>query len=73
MKTFKKGDIPDTAGLGLYQKKVKTQAIKIDGPFIVETSEGPLACKDGYLCLDARGYPYPVASDEFALIYRASP
>lgn len=24
---------------------------------------------DGYLCFDARGYPYPVAADEFALIY----
>jgi len=32
--------------------------------------EGPLRCADGYLCTDARGYPYPVAADEFALIYK---
>ena len=69
MTTFRKGDIPDTLDFALYQKKVKTQAAKIDGPFTVETSEGPLTCKDGYLCLDARGYPYPVATDEFTLIY----
>lgn len=69
MTTFRKDEIPDTLSFGLYQKKVKTQAVKIDGPFKVETSEGPLTCKDGYLCIDARGYPYPVATDEFKLIY----
>ncbi len=73
MTTFRKGELPDTLDFGLYQKKVKTQAAKIDGPFTVETSEGPLTCKDGYLCLDARGYPYPVATDEFALIYAEAP
>lgn len=46
-----------------YRKKVLTQAIKIDGPFRVETSEGPLNCADGYLARDARGYPYPIATD----------
>jgi hypothetical protein len=54
----------------LYRKKVATQAVRIDGPFIVATSEGELSCKDGYLCKDARGYPYPVAKEEFELIYR---
>jgi hypothetical protein len=54
-----------------YRKKVLTSAIKIDGPFTVETSEGPLSCADGYLAVDARGYPYPIAADEFALIYEA--
>ena len=52
-----------------YQKKVKTPVIKIDGPFEVETSEGKLLCQDGYLYLDTRGYPYPVATDEFPLIF----
>ncbi len=79
MNVFKKGEIPDAgwaqsssgrdAGWASYQKKVHTQAIKIDGAFEVETSEGNLTCKDGYLCIDARGYPYPVATDEFKLIY----
>lgn len=72
MTTFRKGELPDTLEFHLYQKKVKTQAAKIDGPFTVETSEGTLTCKDGYLCLDARGYPYPVATDEFNLIYEES-
>lgn len=53
----------------LYQKKVPTRALRMDGPFTVETSEGPLTCKDGYVAIDARGYPYPIAVDEFALIY----
>lgn len=52
-----------------YQKVKLTRAIRIDGPFTVETSEGPLSCADGYLAVDARGYPYPIAADEFELIY----
>lgn len=52
-----------------YRKKVTTVMVRIDGPFTVETSEGPLRCEDGYLALDARGYPYPIAADEQALIY----
>ena len=52
-----------------FRKKVLTKAKRMHGPFIVETSEGDLRCEDGWLCVDARGYPYPVAADEFALIY----
>jgi len=52
-----------------YRKKVPIQAVRMDGPFQVETSEGPLMCHDGWLCWDARGYPYPVSADEFELIY----
>jgi hypothetical protein len=55
-----------------YQKKVPTCAHRVEGPFVVATSEGPLSCADGYLCIDARGYPYPVAADEFDLIYAGS-
>jgi len=70
---FSKSNIPDAnIGWGLYQKKVKTKALRILGPFTVETSEGQLNCKDGFLCIDARGYPYPVAKDEFELIYKES-
>lgn len=70
MKTFKNGDIPSSGEWKRHQKKVKTLALKIDGPFEVQTSEGTLTCQDGYLCIDARGYPYPVATDEFNLIYK---
>jgi len=52
-----------------FRKKVLTKALRMPGPFSVETSEGTLDCEDGWLCIDARGYPYPVAADEFALIY----
>lgn len=69
MKTFSKANIPADAQFSSFRKKVDTQATRIDGPFAVETSEGLLGCRDGWLCIDARGYPYPVANDEFELIY----
>lgn len=66
---------PDTdERWGAFQKKVATRAIKIDGPFRVETSESenePFFCEDGYLAIDARGYPYAIATEEFELIYEA--
>jgi hypothetical protein len=52
-----------------YRKTALTRAARVAGPFTVETSEGPLRCADGYLAVDARGYPYPIAADEFELIY----
>jgi hypothetical protein len=61
-------DLPEE-GWNDYRKMTLTRAIRIDGPFQVNTPEGPLVCSDGWLCLDARGYPYPVADDEFKLIY----
>jgi hypothetical protein len=39
-----------------YQKIVPTTMARVDGPFVVETSEGPLSCDDGYIAFDARGY-----------------
>lgn len=52
-----------------YRKRVLTHATRISGPFCVNTSEGLMTCDDGYLAVDARGYPYPIATDEFELIY----
>lgn len=52
-----------------YRKTAITQMARIDGPFIVLTSEGPLRCQDGFVAMDARGYPYPLSADEQALIY----
>lgn len=46
-----------------------TWAMRITGAFEVETSEGTLTCQDGWLAIDARGYPYPIAADEFERIY----
>ena len=53
----------------LYRKVALTRMLRIDGPFTVLTFEGPLTCDDGYLAMDARGYPYPIAADEHAKIY----
>ncbi len=66
--TFDAGNLP-AGGWGEYRKKVTTRAVRIPGPFTVATSEGLVRCADGYLAVDARGYPYPIAADEFALIY----
>lgn len=57
-------------GWANYLKTVPTAMRRMAGPFTVQTSEGPLHCQDGYLAVDARGYPYPIAADEQALIYR---
>ena len=66
---FTKDDVADYEACPKYRKRVLTHAVKVDGPFEVQTSEGALRCDDGYLAVDARGYPYPIATDEFALIY----
>lgn len=64
------GEAPlDEQALRQYRKKVLTSAVRMPADFTVRTSEGWLHCEDGWLCLDARGYPYPVAADEFSLIY----
>ena len=52
-----------------YRKTALTKMVRIDGPFQVMTDEGPLTCRDGFLAMDQRGYPYPLAADEQALIY----
>jgi hypothetical protein len=70
MQTFSKTNLPsDPQGWPKYRKHALASAVKIDGEFTVETSEGPLRCQDGYLAMDARGYPYPIATDEFEKIY----
>lgn len=70
--TFSVSNLPSSpADWPKWRKTAVTSAIRIDGPFIVDTSEGPLRCEDGWLAVDARGYPYPIAADEFPLIYEA--
>lgn len=53
----------------LFKKTALTKALRMHGPFRVETSEGPLFCEDGWVAQDARGYFYPIAADEFEKIY----
>lgn len=71
MQTFSTENLPSKPiGWPLYRKTALTRALRIEGPFTVQTSEGPLHCKNGYLAVDARGYPYPIAKDEFVKIYQ---
>lgn len=74
MLTFTKAavELDDIDAWPVYRKIALTRAIRIYAPFEVETSEGTLTCQDGYLAIDARGYPYPLATDEFELIYEAA-
>lgn len=72
MNTFSKYQLPgNPEEWPKYAKKAITSAIRINGEFLVETSEGTLRCADGYLAMDARGYPYPIATEEFELIYES--
>lgn len=57
------------AGAKLYRKKKLTRAVRMHGPFTVETREGSLTCQDGYLAVDNAGYPYPIDHEEFVNIY----
>jgi hypothetical protein len=52
-----------------WRKTATTRAMRIEGPFKVLTREGPLECPDGYLAVDAHGYPYPINKEEFEKIY----
>jgi hypothetical protein len=59
-------------GFEAYRKTALTKAVRVDGPFVVESREGKLVCEDGYLAIDAHGWPYPIARDEFEAIYEAA-
>jgi len=52
-----------------FRKIALTRAVRIVGPFEVQTREGTLSCPDGWLAVDAHGWPYPIAADEFRRIY----
>jgi hypothetical protein len=65
-------EAPGGNGWAQFRKTSLTRALRIDGPFRVETSESenePFYCEDGWLALDARGYPYAIADEEFRVIY----
>lgn len=69
---FNKENLSSVTGWQGFRKTSITQAVKMDSPFRVETSESenePFYCEDGYLAIDARGYPYAIATDEFEKIY----
>jgi len=54
---------------GHYRKKLTTLAVRVDGSFKVETSEGLMFCKDGWLAFDSEGNVYPISNDVFNKTY----
>lgn len=68
--TFDKENLPsDPETWVSYYKKQPTRAIRITGPFAVQTREGTMTCEDGWLAVDSNGDPYPIASDVFRDMY----
>jgi hypothetical protein len=65
---FNRDNLP-LGGWETFRKKVNTDMIRVAGPFVVETREGPLVCRDGWLARDPNGDPYPIATDVQAAIY----
>jgi len=63
------GDVIFDREWKMFKKKTTTKACRMYESFEVETAEGIMKCEDGYLAIDARGFPYPIAKDEFDLIY----
>jgi len=53
-----------------YRKKTLTEIVRISESFQVQTREGMLTCKDGYLAFDSDGWPYPIAFEEHGNIYK---
>ena len=69
LRHFRRGALP-TDGWERYRKMAATFAIYIDEPFSVDTAEGTVSLpKGGWLALDSRGYPYPIAREEFDETY----
>lgn len=69
MKSYDRERLNELTGFKSYVKRAHTPAIRINGPFEVVTREGTLTCQDGWLAVDAHGWPYPIAADEFEAIY----
>jgi len=67
--TYSKENIPANGYWYDYQKREITRATRVEAQFAVQTKTGRLVCSGGYLCIDPRGEPYPVAEEEFELLY----
>jgi hypothetical protein len=57
----------DGQGFARFERRTPVLAKRMQGEFTVETSEGTVTCPDGWLAIDDRGYPYPIAAAEFEL------
>lgn len=50
-----------TFGWQKYIKVTPTKMMRMSGPFACVTKEGRVECEDGFLAIDAEGFPYPIA------------
>ncbi|MGH7877029.1 MAG: hypothetical protein ACRENM_05080 [Candidatus Dormibacteraceae bacterium] len=67
---YSAGNLPgENANWQMFRRTTLTRMVRIIEPFTVKTSEGPLHCEDGWLAIDARGYPYPIDDAEKSMIY----
>lgn len=71
--TFDRDTLPDSAFPYYARRVTATRALRIRGPFAVETLEGRMVCKDGWLALDVAGNPYPIDVEVFAKTFEARP
>ena len=69
MQKFDRENLPLEKEFSLYRKKTFTKAVRIQGPFTTMTREGEITCPNGCLAIDSKGWPYPIAMDEFEIIY----
>lgn len=70
MRRFTHDELPPREEFSLYRKQRHTPALRIHEPFIAVTVDGNEAhCEDGWLAVDAAGYPYPIAKDVFGSEY----
>lgn len=53
----------------LYRKTFSTPMARVKGAFCVQTKEGLLTCQDGWLAIDAAGYPYPISAQDHEQMY----
>lgn len=56
-----------------YVKVTPTKMVRMSGPFACDTKEGRVECADGFLAVDAEGFPYPVAKSIHDATYKLKP
>lgn len=68
--TYSMAALPSNPALwNEYRNAMPVKATRIEGAFNVLTPDGQVHCDDGWLAVDARGFPFPIPSDEFTLTY----
>lgn len=71
MRNFTKDSLRHFEGLAWqeFAPKNTIKALRVDGPFQVENSEGTFNCEDGWLVVNSNGEPYPISAQEFEILY----